>query len=66
MSLNLVSDRFEVLRDQNKCIRCKVCVKQCSNEVHIFDKEDNIVLSEDSNVYVVTDVLQCARRKQLK
>ncbi len=48
MSLNLVSDRFEVLRDQNKCIQCQVCVKQCSNEVHIFDEEDNIVLSEDS------------------
>lgn len=48
MSLNLVSDRFEVLRDNTKCIRCKVCVKQCSNEVHIFDEEDNIVLSEDS------------------
>ena len=48
MSLNLVSDRFEVLRDNTKCIRCKVCVKQCSNEVHIFDEEDNIVLSNDS------------------
>jgi len=48
MSLNLVSERFEVLRDQNKCIQCQVCVKQCSNEVHIYDKEDNVVLSDNS------------------
>ena len=48
MSLNLVSDRFEVLRDNTKCIQCQVCVKQCSNEVHKYDKEDNIVLSDDS------------------
>lgn len=48
MSLNLVSDRFEVLRDNTKCIQCQVCVKQCSNEVHRYDKEDNIVLSDDS------------------
>ena len=48
MSLNLVSDRFEVLRDNTKCIQCQVCVKQCSNEVHKYDKEDNVVLSDDS------------------
>jgi len=48
MSLNLISDRFEVLRDNTKCIQCQVCVKQCSNEVHKYDKEDNIVLSDDS------------------
>jgi len=48
MSLNLISDRFEVLRDNTKCIQCQVCVKQCSNEVHRYDKEDNIVLSDDS------------------
>ncbi|MBQ3834250.1 MAG: FMN-binding glutamate synthase family protein, partial [Elusimicrobia bacterium] len=48
MSLNLVSDRFEVLRDQTKCIQCQVCVKQCANEVHFYDKEDNVVLSNDS------------------
>ena len=66
MSLNLVSDRFEVLRDNTKCIQCQVCVKQCSNEVHIFDKEDNIVCRKIQNVYVATDVLQCARQKQLK
>lgn len=48
MSLNLVSDIFEVLRDNTKCIQCQVCVKQCSNEVHRYDKEDNIVLSDDS------------------
>jgi glutamate synthase domain-containing protein 2 len=48
MSLSLVTPQFEVLRDEKKCIQCKVCVKQCANEVHKYDKEDNVVLADDA------------------
>jgi len=48
MSLNLITPQFEVLRDENKCIQCKVCVKQCANEVHSYDAEDNVVRADDS------------------
>lgn len=48
MSLSLVTPQFEVLRDENKCIQCKVCVKQCANEVHKYDAEDNVILADDS------------------
>ncbi|MDD2523524.1 MAG: glutamate synthase-related protein [Endomicrobiaceae bacterium] len=47
MSLNLISPQFEVLRDENKCVQCKVCVKQCANEVHSYDEEDNVVRAND-------------------
>ncbi len=34
---------FIVIRDETKCIRCKVCVNQCSYKVHEYnDKEDRI------------------------
>lgn len=46
MSLSLVTPQFEVLRDENKCIQCKVCVKQCANEVHKYDAEDNVILAD--------------------
>lgn len=48
MSLSLVTPQFEVLRDENKCVQCKVCVKQCANEVHKYDTEDNVVLADDA------------------
>ena len=38
-----VQPEFEVIRDQDRCIRCEVCVRQCGWDVHEFDKEDDIV-----------------------
>ena len=46
--LSFVSSQFEVLRDNNKCIKCQVCVKQCANEVHKYDKEDNVIICDES------------------
>jgi len=37
---------FYVERDQNKCIRCKVCVRQCTYETHSYDPEDDTVVSD--------------------
>jgi glutamate synthase domain-containing protein 2 len=47
MSLNLISSEFEILRDEKKCIQCRVCEKQCSNKVHSNDEEENIMRSDD-------------------
>lgn len=30
---------FEVVRDPDRCIKCRVCERQCSNEVHKYDPE---------------------------
>ena len=46
--LSLVSSQFEVLRDNNKCIKCQLCVKQCANEVHKYDKEDNVIICDEA------------------
>ncbi|MDR2709147.1 MAG: alpha-hydroxy-acid oxidizing protein [Elusimicrobiota bacterium] len=46
--LNLVTPTFEVCRDENKCIQCKVCAKQCANLVHSYDPEDNVMRADDS------------------
>ncbi len=37
--------KFIVERDQERCIRCEVCVNQCSFENHYFDADDNQVKS---------------------
>jgi glutamate synthase domain-containing protein 2 len=41
--------RFQVERDLNRCIRCKVCVNQCSFETHYYDAEDDQVRSSEQN-----------------
>ncbi|MDR0890702.1 MAG: alpha-hydroxy-acid oxidizing protein [Endomicrobium sp.] len=51
MSLDFDVPSFEILRNKNKCIQCKVCIRQCANMVHFYDKDDNIVCS--NNVYCV-------------
>ncbi|MDR0800573.1 MAG: alpha-hydroxy-acid oxidizing protein [Endomicrobium sp.] len=47
MSLDFNSPAFEVIRNEKKCIQCKVCVRQCSNKVHSYDEEDNVICSDD-------------------
>jgi len=44
-----LSSEYIVERDQDRCIRCKVCVNQCTYETHYYDSEDDIVLSRDEN-----------------
>src|SRR5574344_2228896 len=40
--------QFTVIRNQDKCIACRVCERQCSNQVHSFDAEKGIMVSDDS------------------
>ncbi len=40
---------FLVERDENRCIRCKVCVNQCTYETHSYDEEDDVICSKDEN-----------------
>jgi glutamate synthase domain-containing protein 2 len=40
---------YTVERDDKKCIRCKVCVNQCTYETHSYDEEEDVVCSNDEN-----------------
>jgi glutamate synthase domain-containing protein 2 len=48
MAVNYYYPEYEVLRDYNKCINCRVCERQCSNEVHSYYAEKNIMESDSS------------------
>ena len=48
MAINYFYPEYEVVRDTNKCIRCKVCARQCANEVHSYDEEGNVMLADSS------------------
>src|ERR1035437_8754364 len=49
MGIRYVQPDFIVIRDQNRCIKCRACERQCSNEVHSYDAEDNIMQADESN-----------------
>ncbi len=41
--------KFIVERDPARCIRCQVCVNQCSFDTHYYDAEDDEVRSREEN-----------------
>ncbi len=43
--MNYCEPEYVVDRDDSKCIRCKVCVNQCTYETHYYDPEDDRVYS---------------------
>ncbi|MFA6735008.1 MAG: 4Fe-4S dicluster domain-containing protein, partial [Sphaerochaetaceae bacterium] len=48
MSINYLYPEFEVIRDQNRCICCRVCERQCANGVHHYDAEAKIMVADDA------------------
>ena len=38
---------FEVVRSDSRCTRCRVCERQCANEVHRFNAEHGIMLADE-------------------
>ncbi len=41
--------KFLVERDPSRCIQCKVCVNQCTFDVHYYDADDDEVRSREEN-----------------
>lgn len=48
MGVEFIYPEFEVIRNTNRCITCRVCERQCANEVHIYDDENKVMLADES------------------
>lgn len=48
MAINYIYPPYEVVRDFNRCVNCKICVKQCANGVHTFDEKRGIMLADET------------------
>ncbi|MEA4854681.1 MAG: glutamate synthase-related protein [Christensenella sp.] len=48
MAINFIYPDYEVVRNAQRCIACRVCERQCANEVHRYDEELNLMQSDDS------------------
>jgi glutamate synthase domain-containing protein 2 len=45
----LIQPDFLLERDPEKCIQCQVCVRQCANDVHEYDADEEVVLSDSTS-----------------
>lgn len=48
MSIDFLYPEYEVIRNPQRCITCRVCERQCANEVHSYDAELNVMKSDES------------------
>lgn len=48
MAVEFIYPEFEVIRNDNRCIACRVCERQCANEVHSYDADGKIMLSDET------------------
>lgn len=44
-----VIPEYLIDRDEKRCIRCKVCVNQCTYDTHYYDEETDSVCSREEN-----------------
>jgi len=48
MSINYIYPEYEVARNTDKCIRCRVCERQCANETHEYLEIENKMVCDDA------------------
>ena len=48
MSVEYISPEFDVVRNDARCIACRVCERQCANGVHSYLPEKGLMLSDET------------------
>ena len=48
MGLDFMYPEYEVIRNESRCTVCRICERQCANEVHIFDPKTGRMMSDES------------------
>ena len=46
--MNYIYPEYEVVRNNDRCTKCRICEHQCANEVHFYSDEKNAMLCDES------------------
>ena len=46
--INYFYPDYEIVRNEKRCIKCRICEKQCANEVHSYDTDLKIMTCDDT------------------
>ena len=48
MGVEFIYPEYEVVRNESRCTTCRVCERQCANEVHSFDPKRGIMVADEA------------------
>lgn len=48
MAIDFLYPEYEIKRDRDKCICCRVCERQCANEAHWYDAEFQMMMCDSA------------------
>ena len=48
MPINYFYPDYEVIRNPDRCITCRVCERQCANEVHRYNAELDLMRADET------------------
>ena len=48
MGIEFIYPEFEVIRNDARCTRCRICEQQCANEVHSYDADGKVMLADET------------------
>ena len=48
MAVNYIYPAYEIVRNQARCVNCKICEKQCANGVHKFDEKLSMMVADET------------------
>ena len=48
MAIDFLYPEYEIKRDRDKCICCRVCERQCANEAHWYDPELQMMMCDSA------------------
>ena len=48
MYADFIYPEYEVVRNYQRCIACRACERQCANEVHRYDADEQMMTADDA------------------
>lgn len=66
MKVEYLYPEFEIVRNENRCIRCHICEKECANGVHCFDAKRGVLTADDSKCVNCQRCVACCPTRALK
>ena len=56
MALDYIIPEFEVVRNDARCTRCRICESQCANGVHTYNADGKVMVSDERSASTVSAV----------
>ncbi len=54
MPIDFIYPDYEVVRNYDRCVGCRVCERQCANEAHYFDEAAGKMMADESSASTAT------------